>query len=338
MKKLPLILMTFLLSFSAKSQDLDLLLLANDDANLLMENYMAPVMEGMLFSLNNGWYHTAKTHKKLGFDITISANAAIVPGASKTFQFNESDYEFLSLESGSSQMNTVMGGENTSQIGIRIPEANDYKIADFTLPDGVGNDLPLNAVPSPMIQASLGIPFKTDISVRFLPQINTDDVEGNLIGFGLKHNLMQYFGPLDKLPLNVALFGGYTTMEATYNLQNAGGLSGSNQEAVFKLNAYTVQAIASLDFPVISLYGGIGFDKGTSTLKLKGSYELEYTIEGTGATVTESINDPINLDFKANGFRGTLGARLNLGFFKLFGDYSIKEYNTISTGIAFSFR
>ena len=330
--------MTFLLSFSAKSQDLDLLLLANDDANLLMENYMAPVMEGMLFSLNNGWYHTAKTHKKLGFDITISANAALVPSASKTFQFNESDYEFLSLESGSNEMNTVMGAENTSRIGIRIPEANDYKIANFTLPDGIGTDLPLNAVPSPMIQASVGIPFKTDISVRFLPQINTDDVEGNLIGFGVKHNLMQYFGPLDKLPLNVALFGGYTTMKASYNLENAGGLTGSNQEATFKLNALTVQAIASLDFPLISIYGGVGFDKGTSTLQLNGTYELSYQIEGTGVTVTESVNDPVNLDFKANGVRGTMGARLNLGFFKLFGDYTIKEYNTISAGIAFSFR
>ncbi|PKP13574.1 MAG: hypothetical protein CVU08_04765 [Bacteroidetes bacterium HGW-Bacteroidetes-3] len=338
MKKIPLLLL-FLLSFSVKSQDLELLLLAKDDSNLLMKNYMAPVMEGMLYSLNDGWYHTAKTHKKLGFDISISANAAIVPNSSKTFQFNASDYQYLTLESGDSKIQTVMGADNNSVIGVRIPEGQNYKIAEFSLPDGIGNDLPLNAVPSPMIQASVGIPFSTDISIRYLPKINTDDVEGNLIGFGIKHNLMQYLGPLDKLPLNVALFAGYTSMDATYNLGNVStGFAGSNQEATFKLNAYTIQTIASLDFPIISLYGAIGYDKGTSTLKLKGTYELQYTYEGSNNTVTESVTDPINMDFNANGVRGTLGARLNIGFFKIFGDYTLKEYNTVTAGIAFSFR
>lgn len=339
MKKTHLLLLLFLLSFSVKSQDLELLLLAKDDSNLLIRNYMTPVMEGMLYSLNDGWYHTAKTHKKLGFDITISANAAIVPNSSKTFQFNANDYQYLTLESGDSKMQTVMGKDNKSVIAVRIPESGDYKVAQFSLSDGIGNDLPLNAVPSPMIQASVGIPLSTDISIRYLPKINTDDVEGNLIGFGIKHNLLQYLGPVDKLPLNVALFAGYTTMDATYYVGNAStGFAGSNQEATFKLNAYTIQTIASLDFPVISLYGAVGYDTGTSTLKLKGTYELTYTYEGNNNTVTESVKNPINMDFNANGVRGTLGAKLNIGFFKIFGDYTIKEYNTVTAGIAFSFR
>ncbi|MFZ3274519.1 MAG: DUF6588 family protein, partial [Lutibacter sp.] len=152
MKKTPILLLV-LLSFSVKSQDLELLLLAKDDSNLLMKNYMAPVMEGMLYSLNDGWYHTAKTHKKLGFDIAITANAAIVPNSSKTFQFNANDYQYLTLESGDSKIQTVMGLDNNSVIGVRIPEGQNYKIAEFSLPDGIGNDLPLNAVPSPIIQA-----------------------------------------------------------------------------------------------------------------------------------------------------------------------------------------
>lgn len=332
MRKLTLLLL-FLLSFNAKSQDLDLLLLANDDASLLMKNYMSPVMEGMLYSLNNGWYHTAKTHKKLGFDITINANAAMVPNSAKTFQFNASDYEYLSLESGDNNIQTVMGGNNNSKIAVKIPDGNggDFKVATIDMPDGIGKDVPLNAVPSPMIQASVGIPFDTDISIRFLPKINTDDVDGSLIGFGIKHNLMQYFGPLDKLPLNVAILGGYTTMNTTYNIAN-------NQDATFKLNAFTIQTIASLDFPFVSIYGGIGYDKGTSNLKLKGTYELDYTIEGSNTTVSETVTNPINMDFKANGARGTLGVRFSLGFFKIYGDYTIKEYNTVSAGIAFSFR
>ena len=332
MRKLALLFL-FLLSFNAKSQNLESLLLASDDTNLLMKNYMYPVMEGMIYSLNNGWYHTAKTHKKLGFDITINANAAMVPNSAKTFQFNASDYDYLSLESGDPKIQTVMGSKNNSVIAVKIPDGNggDFKVASIEIPDGISGDVPLNSVPSPMIQASLGIPFDTDISIRFLPKINTDDVDGSLIGFGIKHNLMQYFGPLDKLPLNVAILGGYTTMNTTYNIAN-------NQDATFKLNAFTIQTIASLDFPFVSIYGGIGYDKGTSTLKLKGTYNLEYTIEGTNTTVNESVINPINMDFNADGARGTLGVRFSLGFFKIYGDYTIKEYNTVSAGMAFSFR
>ena len=326
------------MGFSVNSQDLELLLLANDDASLLMGKYMSPVMDGMLFSLNNGWYHTAKTHKKLGFDITLNVNASIVPSASKSFQFNPNDYEYLNLESGSSTIQTVMGDNNNSEIGVRIPEANNYKVAKFTIPDGIGEDLPLNAVPSPMIQASIGLPSNTDLSIRYLPSINTDDIEGNLIGFGIKHNLMQYFGALDKLPLNLAVFGGFTMLNTTYNIEEINGLSGNNQEVTFKLNAFTIQTIASLDFPLITIYGGLGYDKGTSTLKLKGTYELEYEIESTNTTSTESVTNPINMDFDASGARGTLGLRLNLGFFKIYGDYTVKDYNTVSAGVAFSFR
>ena len=253
MRKLPLIILGLLFSISVKSQEFEYLLLASDDASLLMKNYMSPVMEGMQSSMNNGWYHTAKTHKKLGFDITILANAAMVPTSSQSFQFNAADYQYLSIESGSSTINTVMGGENDTEIGIRIPEANNFKIASFRMPDGIKDDVPLNTVPSPMVQASVGLFFDTDVTVRYMPEIKTDEVEGNLIGLGLKHNLMQYFGPLDKLPLNVSLFGGFTKMDAKYLIGEIDGLAGANQEVVFELNTYTVQAIASLDFPVITL-------------------------------------------------------------------------------------
>lgn len=338
MKKLTLFLLIGFLSISIKSQELEVLLLAKNDANLLIKNYLQPVNQGMLFSLNNGWYHTAKTHKKLGFDITVSANASIIPSSSRSFEFIASEYQYLSLENGSSTINNAMGGKNNSRFSVRIPEAGNVKVAQFSMPDGIGDDLPLNAVPAPMIQAGVGLILNTDISVRFLPTVKNDEFESKLFGFGIKHNLMQYFGPLDKLPLNISLFAGYTSMETNYDLNSIPGLSGSNQEAIFDLKAYSIQALASLDFPIVSLYGGIGFEKGTSELKMKGNYELSYTIEGTNTTVSETVSDPIDMKFDVDGIRATAGVRLNLAFFKIFADYTMHEYNTISTGIAFSFR
>jgi len=341
MKKTTLFTLILLASLNAKAQDLELLLYAKDDASKLMENYMTPVMEGMLFSLNNGWYHTAKTHKKLGFDITFNVNASIVPSSSKSFVFNVDDYKYLSLDSGdkTATMQTIMGDDNDQNIVVSTEiQGQTVEATKFTLPNGITGDLPVNAVPSPMVQVGVGLPFKTDLKVRLLPTINTDDVDGSMFGLGIQHDIMQYFGPLDKLPLNVSLLAAFTNMSIDYDLQNSSSMAGSNQMASFKMKAYTVQAIASLNFPVISVYGGLGYDFGNTTLKLKGDYELAYTIEGTNTTITDQIIDPINLDFNANSFRTTIGARLSLAFFKIYADYSIKKYNTISTGIAFSFR
>ena len=73
-----------------------------------------------------------------------------------------------------------------------------------------------------------------------------------------------------------------------------------------------------------------------------GRYDLTYDIEDSGGTVIgtvdETVTDPINLDFEASGVRGSLGARFNFAWFKLFADYTIQEYNTVTAGFAFSFR
>ncbi len=134
-------------------------------------------------------------------------------------------------------------------------------------------------------------------------------------------------------------------MNVSYNIADENATDNvvvTDGKAEFKMNAITVQALASLDFPIISLYGGLGYNIGNATTKMKGNYEVTYDIEdssgNTISTISESVTDPINLDFEANGVRATLGARLNLAFFKIFADYTIQEYNTVSAGIALSFR
>jgi hypothetical protein len=208
------------------------------------------------------------------------------------------------------------------------------------MPGGIKEDLPLNAMPAPSVQFTLGLPSKMDVSIRMVPKIGENDVKGQLLGIGLKKDITSLFGVIEKTPLNVSLFAAYTTMNVDYDLQNDSSINGANQLAEFKLNAYTVQAIASLNFPVINFYGGIGYNGGTSSLNIKGTYKLEYKTNQPppNDTFEETVTDPISQNFEANGFRTTLGTRLNLGPVKLFGDYTIQEYNTISLGLAVSIR
>ena len=325
-------------TITTKAQELEsILLAAQEDANKLTEAYMNPGMKGLIYGMNSGWYHTAKVHKKLGFDITIGFNASMVPEEDEMFAF--ADLGLTSITSASTTTPTLAGSGDGAMMDVNANVQGQNVTASFEMPSGISGDLPLNAVPTPAIQVSVGLPYKLDVMVRFVPEVGSDDVKGKLLGLGLKKEITSIFGPLDKLPLHVSVLAAYTTMDVNYEI-NGNTFPGQNQHATFKLNSFTAQAIASLNFPIINIYGGIGFASGKSDLDLLGTYDLEYETgqPAPNDTVTETVTDPLNLDFKASGLRTTLGARISLGFFKIFADYTLQEYNTLSAGIAFSFR
>jgi hypothetical protein len=349
MKNPFLILVTVLtLSFSAKAQDDGLkaiLVVGGPDASKLTQAYLKPAMKGLIFGMNNGWYHTAKVHKKFGFDITIAANAATVPTSDEIFNVaNLQLSDRVTINPTTSP--TVAGLDNATENGFRaiIPANSDSEInngvhpeiiADFTMPGGAKDDLPLNAVPTPALQFNIGLPLKLEAMLRLVPKVGSDDVKGQLFGFGLKREITSWFGPLKKLPLHVSLLAAYTSMNVDYDIANEDSfsVSGSNQNATFKLNAFTIEALASLNFPIFNVYGGFGYNTGNSTLKMNGEYIIEYD---NGAEKT--LTDPLDIGFNASSFKTTIGARISLGFFKLFGSYTLQSYNTINAGIAFSFR
>ncbi|MDO5971575.1 hypothetical protein Q4Q35_17360 [Flavivirga aquimarina] len=337
MKKLTLLCLLLLVTHVSRSQELEsILLAAGEDANKLAKSYMNPAMSGLIYGMNSGWYHTAKVHKKLGFDITIGLNASKVP--SKDELFSIADLGLTSITApGSPLTPTVAGSGDGTTLNVNAIVQGQAVTASFDMPSGIDDDLPLGSIPTPAIQAGVGLPYKFDVMLRFVPEVGSDDAKGKLFGVGLKKEITSILGPLDKLPLHLSVLAAYTSMNVNYTMDGT-EIPGDNQRAEFKLNSFTVQAIGSLNFPIINVYAGLGYGGGNSTLKMLGTYDLEYTPIASGPTITETVTDPLNLDFDAGGFRTTLGLRLSLGFFKIFADYTLQEYNTLSAGIAFSFR
>ncbi|AUC86404.1 hypothetical protein CW731_14435 [Polaribacter sp. ALD11] len=324
----------FALTFNTKAQDgFEGYLLANDnDRGKLINAYISPAMKGLIYGMNNGWYHTAKVHKPFGFDISIGLNASLVPEEDEMFTLSG----LSSINTGSITAATVAGSEDITPSTVVNYNDPDNPLINynttFDAPGGVKESLPLSAVPTPAVQLNVGLPAKFEVSLRFVPKVGSDDVKGDLFGIGLKKEITDWFGPIGKTPLHVSLLAAYTTMNVDYNITDNGDVDVTNGLAEFKLNSYTVQAIASLNFPIINLYGGVGYGSGNSTLKMLGKYELNY------AGQKREVNDPINSKFDASGFRSTIGARLSLGFFKIFGSYTLQEYNTANLGIAISIR
>ncbi|AOW18701.1 hypothetical protein LPB03_15105 [Polaribacter vadi] len=324
----------FVFAFNTKAQDgFEGYLLAGDnDRTQLIEAYINPAMKGLINGTNSGWYHTAKVHKTLGFDVTIFANGSTAPSEDQLFSLSG----LTSINQPTGNLNgvaTVAGSENTRQSAtVNYTQNGILYSTTFNTPGGIDEDLPLGVFPSAGVQVNVGLPASFEGSVRYIPTVDFDGVEAGLFGIGIKKEITSWFGPLDKLPLHVALMATYTNVTADYEIESGGNISTNNGLAAFKLNSYSFHAIGSLNFPIINVYGGVGYGTGNSSLTMSGDYTLNYGLQ------TRTISDPIDSDFDASSFRTTAGIRLSLGFFKFFADYTLQEYNTVNAGVAFSFR
>jgi len=327
-----LVILTITQSIKAQEGFEKVLLSGTEDSKAILEGYFQPAMEGFIYSMNNGWTHTAKVHKVLGFDLTIGASGAMVPSSKEMFkvsgltninQSNGGIYEGPTLISDQSEGNPLI----ISKDGYEIP---------IDMPGGITEDLPINAVPSPTLQLNVSLPFKTEVMLRYFPETEFGEDGGNaqLLGIGLKKEITSLLGPLKRLPLHVSLLASYTTLNVNYGFEDASStyLTTEDASAEFDLTSFNVQILASLNFPFINFYGGFGYGKGESNFNMTG----KYIYDKNGANEENLI--PPSLNFSAASVKTTIGTRLSLGFFKIFADYTIQEYNTASAGIAFSFR
>jgi hypothetical protein len=318
-----------------------------DDANTLFQNYMTPFMKGMGYGFNNGWYNTAKPHQSLGFDLTFSLNAAIVPVADQSFVFDPADYNNTRLTAGSAaNLPTLMGGNTDSRLENYIdnqeidPNAppGETVVGEYPAPNGIADDISAFtfgqiAVPSPVVQVGVGLFAGTELKVRWLPTINNDDFNFKYFGIGGMHSISQWIPGLKDLPIDISAFVGYTKIDAQYNIPS-GNIAGEGQKAQFTVNTFTYQALASVKLSVLTVYAGLGMDNFNTNFRMLGTYELY-----TGQPYELNFADPIDIKEKGNGsFRTTLGARLKLAILTIHADYTFREYNTLTAGLGFSIR
>lgn len=347
--KFKLLVLVLFLQMPIYAQELESILLAAADAEKLTQAYIEPALKGIVYSMNDGWYTTGKTHELFGFDIIIGANLALVPDGDKTFLFKSSDYQYVFSQTGGDQeVSTILGDdENGTIFDVRVPIGDGtFKVSEFEMPGGIGADFPLRGVVSPMIQLGIGLPLKTDFKLRLVPNIGVDDkVKNFLIGLGLQHDIGQYIPGLDDSPFSISALLAYGHTKVTYQIDDEDALDDvivENGDGLFKLNTFSIQAVGSVDLKIVDFFASLGYGRGGSRLELNGDYTLTYQLEDADGNnlgqLSETITNPLQFNTSVDSFRLGAGMRVNLSFFKLFASYTLQEYSNISAGIAISFR
>lgn len=337
MKKITRLLMAFVATFfcfntTQAQDDFDALMDASlQDANKLIHGYMDPFMKGFGAALGASWYHTAKAHKSAGFDITATVSLAYVPDKDMFYNINSSLQTTQLVED---QAPTVFGPNVTPNYSYTYEDATTGQTITetFTGPPGIGlkDEFGMNAMPIPMVQLGIGIIKNTDIKIRWTPEIDLGDGTMKVLGFGVMHDVKQHIPGIKNLPFDLSALVAFTDVTTRVDLDD--DFPDIDNRGEFDINTWTVQGIISKKFSVLTVYGGLGFNRVRSDLKMLGEYEV-----GSG-TESVTITDPVTLSFKSGGPRLTAGMRLKLAILTLHADYTLQRYKTLTVGVGFSVR
>lgn len=332
-------------TFSVSYSQFEDIFASDSDAEKFVTSYTQPVFRGLMYATNSAWVTSAQPIKAFKFELNISASGAFVPQNFESFKFDPADYQYLRVESGPSEIPTIMGGESHTRLKIVIPDNtnNEVKLLEFNSPNGIKDKLPVNVVPAPAIQVSMGLPLGSEVNLRYAPKI-TDDNGGffQLLGVGFKHSISQYFpvgkdknGNKNQRHFNLAAHVAYQHISSGYDDPN------SNKAVHLNISTISLQGIASFDYKLISLYGAVGYSKGFTTMDVLGTYNYTYDVQDNNGnhirTENVSITDPLKLDYDINGIKAKAGLKLKLVFFQIFADYTLQEFPVATAGIGFKF-
>lgn len=302
-------------SFSLKSQ----VLVDNvNDAKSFLQAYLNPLGNGLGAITNNGWYNTARPHKLLGFDATVTLSFLNISNEKKSFNPNS----ISNFSSSSTSTPTVLGKGNGATV--------EYQGEEFKLP----NQSPLFSILAlPNLNLGLGIFKKTEINGRFIPNYKYDagfigKGEINMWGVGFKHDLLQWIPVIgNTIPLSLSLQAAHTQMTSEISILD--------QPVNMDIQATNINLIISKNILMVCGYASIGYNSSSTTFKA-----------GENITNSNSLNLdeleitlPIEMEFETvNEIRANIGLKLSLAVITVSANHTISEYPVTTIGVGASLR
>jgi hypothetical protein len=319
-------------TFEAQCQDerdlVEYLKAGQSDASKLIGAYINPAVEGMSYAMNGGWYHTAKAHKSLGFDLGVSINAVFIPTSKNYFDPNSLGLQVAEAVPAGAKAPTIAGPKETIEYDL-----DGDGVGDFTGPEGLDfkDAFTVSGVVAPTAQLGIGIYKNTDLKIRYMPEMESGKTKIKMIGFGVMHDVKQHIPGIKLMPFDISILAAFTKVSGHSGLDGEFENGGDSrpQQIDYEMSAWLIQALISKKFSVVTFYGGIGYNTINTKAKITGSY----VVEDVG-----TLKDPFSETFKNNSLRVTAGVRFKFGPIYLNGDYSIQEYQALSVGLGVSVR
>ncbi len=174
--------------------------------------FVEPLAKGLILAMGGGLFDGAVPLEALGFEVGVRVSGALPPNEAETFQaalpmsvsWGGSTFENPYRPLDGSRETPTLVGEGS---GVVLEPDGTFRDAllgsgedplDFVLALPRGRDVP--AVPHPVFHASIGVGVGTEVSVRFIPEIDVNEEVGRVkgLGFAVRHALTHWFAsPID---------------------------------------------------------------------------------------------------------------------------------------------
>lgn len=181
-----------------------------DDAIFFTDKYVTPATDAAVYQAASGWVNTSRKANLWDLTLGLHVNTFFVPQSDRKFRISNSDFSFFTIEGaetaltpstlGSDQFVTLVGELDGSQVVLKTPEGINRETVIY-----------------PYLQGSLGLWYGTEIIAKFSPKVTLKNVEYQVYGIGLKHNLSQYFEYLKKRKIHFSVLAAYSREDLTVN-------------------------------------------------------------------------------------------------------------------------
>ena len=325
-----LLLLLIGLKLNAQS-DIDFknyLILGVEAAEDLASLYLEPLSEGLLYGLTGAWNNTAEAKPAWVLDVSLVANGSFVPSEKLSKQIDISAIDNLEVLGGGTTVRipTILGSTESEVTFVATRDGEEFI---FDAPTGIGL-FSTNLLPNAFLQANLGLPLNSEFSVRLFPKISIEDVSLGVIGFGLKHEISKSIQGFNNLPIAISLFAAFTRLDADYDFDTDGFVTGESQSIDASLNSWLFEAMASTRFPIWNVYGGLGYVTGKSNYAVEGTYII------TTQEETVQFENPFDVQGNISGLRGNFGGSVRMNRFKISLDYTLQGFNNVALGINYN--
>ncbi|MFZ4101813.1 MAG: DUF6588 family protein [Sphingobacterium thalpophilum] len=316
------------------------------DATKLAQAYLKPFFKGLGTGLNSGWNNSAHSKNLLRFDLRFGITGAVVPQPDETFDISKIGLSNSIRPTNPAQiMSSTVSGSKDYKTQMTVYDGNNQALETFTLPGGNG----IGLIPAPQLQGSIGLSRGLELSVRAMPTVKLGSDFGSIgmFGGGFKLELIPLFsGVADKvLPLDIALAAGYTrfsyelplNVSAPSNALPASPTQSNNftnQRVEANFSGINTEFIISKRILLFTPFISLGYNRAETDAGMKGNFPIINGVTPLGQRTYSVFTDPINIQqTDINGFRTNIGFQLNLAFFRIYGSYSMAEYNSFNGGI-----
>ncbi len=280
-----LLILSFLTSLSLRASDFEdnLKDVISQSNKVYLVGYVKPFATAIGIGMGGALFHRGSAKTLPRFDVGISATYVMIP--------EEEKYFGVTLPGlGDVTAPTVFGPTKTSN-PMLIPGTDQNKFI------------------VPVLHANIGLFANFEAMVRFATKDLGDFGRVTIYGGGLKYELSDLI-PIPMFPID---FG----VQAAYHKFTLGDYLSSG---TFSMN---FQASGSLPLIPFDVYGGVGYDISSTTIK---TMEL---VPGT------NLGD-VTIDGDT-GLRLNAGVSFTLLFFNVHADYNIGKYNSLSGGVMIVF-